>query len=64
MWAFPLRLTNTEINERSSKEFQMATPKHTRSTHKLPINVDFLAIGIALTLAVLIRLGVIHQITF
>jgi hypothetical protein len=42
----------------------MATPKQTRSTHKLPINVDFLAIGIALTLAVLIRLGVIHQITF
>ena len=40
----------------------MATPN--RSSHKLPINVDFLAIGIALALAVLIRLGVIHQITF
>ena len=42
----------------------METPKQTRSNHKLPINVDFLAIGIALALAVLIRLGVIHQITF
>jgi len=36
----------------------------TRLTHKLPVNVDFLAIGIALALAALIRLGVIHQITF
>jgi hypothetical protein len=42
----------------------METPKQTRSNHKLPINVDFLAIGIALALAVLIRFGVIHQITF
>jgi len=35
-----------------------------RSSYKLPINVDFVAIGIALGLAALIRLGVIHQITF
>jgi hypothetical protein len=42
----------------------MATPNPTRSNHKLPINVDFLAIGIALALAALIRFGVIHQITF
>jgi len=42
----------------------MATPNPTRTTHKLPINVDFLAIGIALTLAALIRFGIIHQITF
>jgi len=42
----------------------MATPNSTRSSHKLPINVDFLAIGIALALAALIRFGVIHQITF
>ncbi len=47
----------------------MATSKPTRPAqpepaHKLPVNVDFLAIGIALTLAALIRLGVIHQITF
>jgi hypothetical protein len=46
----------------------MATSNSTepkpRSSHKLPINVDFVAIGIALALAVLIRLGVIHQITF
>jgi hypothetical protein len=34
------------------------------TAHKLPVNVDALAIGIALTLAALIRLGVIHQITF
>jgi hypothetical protein len=47
----------------------MATPNPTNSTrqnasHKLPINVDFVAVGIALALAALIRLGVIHQISF
>jgi len=42
----------------------MATQKQTHSTYKLPVNIDFLAIAIALTLAALIRLGVIHQITF
>jgi hypothetical protein len=46
----------------------MATPnsnpteKHTGL--RLPINVDLLAIGIGLTLAVLIRFNVIHQIGF
>jgi hypothetical protein len=34
------------------------------STHRLPFNVDLLAVGIGLALAVLIRLGVIHQIRF
>jgi hypothetical protein len=47
----------------------MATPSRPRtaqkhSTHKLPINVDLLAVGIGLALAALIRLGVIHQIGF
>jgi hypothetical protein len=47
----------------------MATPETNRpaqSRHglRLPINVDLLAIGIGLTLAVLIRFGVIHQVTF
>jgi hypothetical protein len=47
----------------------MATPNSNRteqshSGHRLPINVDLFAIGIGLTLAVLIRFGVIHQITF
>jgi hypothetical protein len=47
----------------------MVTPEtnksaRTHSGHRLPINVDLLAIGIGLTLAALIRLGVIHQITF
>jgi hypothetical protein len=36
----------------------------THSSHRLPINVDLFAIAIGLTLAVLIRFGVIHQITF
>jgi hypothetical protein len=31
---------------------------------RLPFNVDLIAIGIGLALAVLIRLGVIHQISF
>jgi hypothetical protein len=35
---------------------------HTR--HKLPINVDLVAIALGLTLAALIRFGVIHQISF
>jgi len=39
-------------------------PEKPHSSHRLPINVDFLAIGIALTLAALIRFGVIHQINF
>jgi hypothetical protein len=47
----------------------MATPEISRPAQprqglRLPINVDLLAIGIGLTLAVLIRFGVIHQISF
>jgi hypothetical protein len=47
----------------------MATPETNRHAQphsglRLPISVDLLAIGIGLTLAVLIRFGVIHQITF
>jgi hypothetical protein len=47
----------------------MANPDRTRpskphSTHRLPINVDLLAVGIGLALAALIRFGVIHQISF
>ena len=47
----------------------MATPETNRSAQhhsglRLPINVDAFAIGIGLTLAVLIRFGVIHQISF
>ncbi|HEV2645680.1 MAG TPA: hypothetical protein VGU46_04875 [Acidobacteriaceae bacterium] len=34
------------------------------SRHKLPINVDVVAIALGLTLAALIRFGVIHQISF
>ena len=39
-------------------------PAQSHSSHRLPINVDLLAIGIGLALAVLIRTGVIHQISF
>jgi hypothetical protein len=39
-------------------------PAHPLAAHRLPINVDLLAIGIALTLAALIRFNVIHQISF
>ena len=39
-------------------------PTNRHSGLRLPINVDLLAIGIALTLAALIRFGVIHQISF
>ncbi|HEX3572155.1 MAG TPA: hypothetical protein VHU44_15155 [Acidobacteriaceae bacterium] len=35
-----------------------------RAAHRLPINVDLLAVAIALTLAALIRFNVIHQISF
>jgi hypothetical protein len=34
------------------------------SGHKLPINVDLVAIALGLTLAALIRFGVIHQVGF
>jgi hypothetical protein len=47
----------------------METPSPIRtrqphSTHRLLFNVDLLAIGIGLALAVLIRLNIIHQISF
>jgi hypothetical protein len=47
----------------------MATPNITHpakphSGHKLPINVDLAAVAIGLTLAALIRFGVIHHISF
>jgi hypothetical protein len=38
--------------------------RQAHSGHRLPVNVDFLAVGIALALAALIRFGVIHQISF
>jgi hypothetical protein len=43
---------------------QTARTARPHSSLRLPINVDLLAIGIALGLAALIRLGVIHQINF
>ena len=39
-------------------------PAKIHTGHKLPINVDLVAVVIGLTLAALIRFGVIHQITF
>ena len=47
----------------------MATPKSNEtasrySGYRLPINVDLVAIGLGLALAVLIRFGVIHQVSF
>ena len=47
----------------------MATPEIVRPAkshtgHRLPINIDLVAIGIGLALAALIRFGIIHQITF
>jgi hypothetical protein len=47
----------------------MAIPNTNRSaqshsSYRLPINVDLVAIAIGLALAVLIRFGVIHQISF
>jgi hypothetical protein len=47
-----MEIPNTDRTEQSHR------------SQRLPINVDLLAIGIGLTLAVLIRFGVIHQITF
>jgi hypothetical protein len=32
--------------------------------HRLPFNVDLIAVSIALVLAALLRFGVIHQINF
>jgi len=36
----------------------------THSTNRLPFNVDLAAVGIGLALAILIRFGIIHQISF
>jgi len=43
-----------------------STKRSNQTTHGqwLPINVDLVAIAIGLTLAALVRLGVIHQIRF
>ena len=35
-----------------------------RAAHRLRINVDLVAVAIALTLAALVRFNVIHQISF
>jgi hypothetical protein len=40
------------------------SPSKPHTGHRLPINVDLVAIAIGLTLAALIRFGVIHQIAF
>jgi len=45
----------------NSKEFPMASPTPTR---KLGFNVDAAAIAIALTFAALIRLNIIHRISW
>lgn len=47
----------------------MATTNSNRTTQshsglRLPINVDLVAIALGLTLAALVRFGVIHQISF
>ena len=39
-------------------------PAQSHSSHRLPFNVDLIAIAIGLALAALIRFGVIHQISF
>jgi hypothetical protein len=69
---FLLRAGHNKIQQRQSPRSIMATPNTNRSARpaqprsasRLPINVDLLAIGIALALAALIRFGVIHQINF
>jgi len=34
------------------------------SAHRLPASVDYIAVGIGLVLAVLVRFGVLHQLSF
>ena len=43
---------------------QTSSKAQPHSTHRLPFNVDFVAVSIALALAALIRFGVIHQVKF
>jgi hypothetical protein len=43
---------------------QSNPPTQPHAGQRLPINVDLAAIAIGLTLAALIRFGIIHQITF
>jgi hypothetical protein len=68
MWAFSRSPDILKATATASRSF-MATPNTNRTSsthtgHRLPINVDLIAIGLGLTLAALIRFGVIHQITF
>jgi hypothetical protein len=67
MWAFPF-VPKVRTKADSSKEFMAPLnnnrPALPRAAHRLPFNVDLLAVGIALTLAALIRFNVIHQISF
>ncbi|MGP8258867.1 MAG: hypothetical protein ACLQM6_02825 [Acidobacteriaceae bacterium] len=39
-------------------------PAQSHAAHRLPFNVDLLAVGIGLALAALIRFGIIHKISF
>jgi hypothetical protein len=68
MWAFSFAQT-IKISYTASPRNHMAPintnrPAQPHTSYRLPINVDLLAVGIALTLAALIRFGVIHQISF
>jgi hypothetical protein len=68
MWAFSFPSHFTHSARRNTEDLMAPTnnnlPEQRAAAHRLPINVDLLAVGIALTLAALIRFGVIHQINF
>jgi hypothetical protein len=67
-FVFPQKISEIGTATEAPRRF-MATPDTNQPAqphagHRLPINVDLVAIAIGLTLAALIRFGVIHQITF
>ncbi|HWB31967.1 MAG TPA: hypothetical protein VG714_02220 [Acidobacteriaceae bacterium] len=37
---------------------------NTHSSYRMPASVDYIAVGIGLALALLVRFGVLHQIGF
>jgi len=71
MWAFPCAPDNQDqTNQRETRRTEkiMAPLNSNRSippsAHRLPASVDYIAVGIGLVLAVLVRFGVLHQLSF
>jgi len=71
MWAFPCAPDKQDqTNQRETEGQNIMAPLNSNnrsippSAHRLPASVDYIAVGIGLVLAVLVRFGVLHQLSF